>query len=142
MGTSYIFFDADLHERFVQGLAQRALPCSSREDAMEGWVVELTSEPEDEVLEALEADYEALMQEQMLRAEERPDWGTHQVASLSVTRLDGSTVNVRLPPAVARPLMENFSAEEAHALVTAIAHSLENPVDGPLCRKDLLKTRS
>jgi len=26
--------------------------------------------------------------------------------------------------------------------VTAIAHSLENPVDGPLCRKDLLKTRS
>ena len=109
---------------------------------MEGFVVELLDELDDDLLEALEADYEALMQEQMLRAEDRPDWGTHQVASLSVTRLDGSTVNVRLPPAVARPLMENFSAEEAHALVTAIAHSLENPVDGPLCRKDLLKTRS
>jgi len=142
VGTSYIFFDADLRDRFVQGLAARALECRTQEDAMEGFVVELLEELDDDLLEALEADYEALMQEQMLRAEERPDWGTHQVASLSVTRLDGSTVNVRLPPAVARPLMENFSAEEAHALVTAIAHSLENPVDGPLCRKDLLKTRS
>ncbi len=108
---------------------------------MEGWVVELATEPDDTVLEALEADYEALMQEQMQRAEDRPDWGSHQVASLSITRADGSPATVRLPPAVARPLMERFSAEEAHALVTAIAHSLEHPVDGPLCRKDLLKIR-
>ena len=141
MGTSYIFFDADLRDRFVQGLAARALECSTQEDAMEGFVVELLNELDDDLLEALEAEYEALMQEQMLRAEDRPDWGSHQVASLSITRADGSTAVVRLPPAVARPLMENFSAEEAHALVTAIAHSLENPVDGPLCRKDLLKTQ-
>ena len=109
---------------------------------MEGFVVELLTELDDAMLEALETEYEALMQEQMLRAEDRPDWGTHQVVSLNITRADGSTATVRLPPAVARPLMENFSAEEAHALVSAIAHSLENPVDGPLCRKDLLKTRS
>jgi hypothetical protein len=141
VGTSYIFFDADLRDRFVQALAARALEWSTQEDAMEGFVVELLNELDDEMLEALEAEYEVLMQEQMLRAEDRPDWGTHQVASLNITRADGSTVVVRLPPAVARPLMENFSAEEAHALVSAIAHSLENPVDGPLCRKDLLKTR-
>lgn len=141
MGTSYIFFEEDLRDRFVQVLAARALECHQRADEIEGLVVELDAEPEDEVLEALEADYEALMQEQMLRAEERPDWGSHQVASLSITRVDGSSVDVRLPPAVARPLMEHFSAEEAHALVTAIAHSLENPEDGPLCRKDLLKTQ-
>jgi len=141
MATSYIFFDVDLRDRFVQGLAARGLACSQHDDAMEGFDVELAGEPADEVLEALEAEYEALMQEQMLRAEERPDWGSHQVASLSIRRLDGSTVDVRLPPAVARHLMENFSAEDAHALVTAIAHSLEHPVDGPLCRKDLLQTR-
>jgi len=141
MATGYVFFDAELRDRFVQGLAARALACSTREDAMEGWVVELSAEPDDDTLEALEADYEALMQEQMQRAEARPDWGSHQVASLQITRADGSMATVRLPPAVARPLMEHFSAEEAHALVTAIAHSLENPVDGPLCRKDLLKTR-
>jgi len=141
MATGYVFFDAELRDRFVQGLAARALESRTREDAMEGWVVELAAEPDDDTLEALEAEYEALMQEQMRRAGERPDWGSHQVASLHITRSDGSTATVRLPPAVARPLMEHFSAEEAHALVQAIAHSLENPVDGPLCRKDLLKTR-
>lgn len=141
MATSYIFFEADLRDRFVQALAARALDCHLHEDAIEGFVVELDTEPDDELLEALEAEYEALMQEQMLRAEDRPDWGSHQVASLNITRADGSSATVRLPPAVARPLMEHFSAEEAHALVTAIAHSLENPQDGPLCRKDLLKTR-
>ena len=141
MATGYVFFDAELRDRFAQGLVARALESSTREDAMEGWVVELAAEPSDEVMEAIEADYEALMQEQMQRAEARPDWGSHQVASLSITRADGSPAVVRLPPAVARPLMEHFSAEEAHALVTAIAHSLEDPMDGPLCRKDLLQTR-
>lgn len=141
MGNSYIFFDADLRDRFVQALAARALDCRQHDDEMEGFVVELDTEPGDEVLEALEAEYEALMQEQMLRAEDRPDWGSHQVASLSVSRADGSSVTVRLPPAVARPLMERFSAEEAHALVSAIVHSLDDPQDGPLCRKELLQPR-
>lgn len=141
MATGYVFFETELRDRFVQGLVARALQSSTREDVMEGWVVELAAEPDDDTLEALEADYEALMQEQMQRAEARPDWGSHQVASLSITRADGSPAVVRLPPAVARPLMEHFSAEEAHALVTAIAHSLENPEDGPLCRKDLLRIR-
>jgi len=141
MATDYVFFDAELRDRFVQGLAARALSYSTRKDTMEGWVVELAAEPDDDTLESLEADYEALLQEQIQRAEARPDWGSHQVASLHITRSDGSTAVVQLPPAVARPLMEHFTAEQAHALVTAIAHSLENPVDGPLCRKDLLKTR-
>ncbi len=141
MATGYVFFETELRDRFVQGLAARALQSSTRADAMEGWVVELAAEPDDDTLEALEADYEALMREQMQRAGERPDWDSHQVASLNITRADGSTAVVRLPVAVARPLLEHFSAEQAHALVTAIAHSLENPVDGPLCRKDLLKTR-
>jgi len=57
------------------------------------------------------------------------------VAGVRFTRADGSTGTVRLPVAVARPLMERYTAEEAHALVSAIAHSLENPVDGPLCHK-------
>jgi len=135
MATEYIFFDADLRERFVQAVAARALACQVREDAMEGFVVRIPDDPDDEVLEAIEADYEALMNEQMLRAEARPDWVSHQVAGVRFTRADGSAGTVRLPAAVARPLMERFTAEEAHALVSAIAHSLENPVDGPLCRK-------
>lgn len=135
MATEYIFFDADLRERFVQAVAARALACQVRADEMEGFVVRIADEADDDVLNVLEAEYEALMNEQMLRAEARPDWVSHQVAGVRFTRADGSAGTVRLPAAVARPLMERFTAEEAHALVSAIAHSLENPVDGPLCRK-------
>lgn len=135
MATEYIFFDADLRERFVQAVTALALSCQVREDVMEGFVVRIEDEAADAVLDALEAEYETLMQEQMQRAEARPDWVSHQVAGVRFTRADGSSAVVRLPAAVARPLMERFTAEEAHALVSAIAHSLENPVDGPLCHK-------
>ena len=135
MATEYILFDADLRELFVLAVAARALTCQVREDAMEGFVVRITDEPADDVLDAIEAEYEALMHEQMLRAETRPDWVSHQMAEVLFTRADGSTATARLPAAVARPLMERFTAEEAHALVSAIARSLENPVDGPLCRR-------
>jgi hypothetical protein len=140
VATSYIFFEPDLRDRFVQVLVARALECHLHEDGIEGLVVELDEEPGEEVLEALEAEYEVLMQEQMLRAEQHADWGSHQVVSLQIERADGRLAEVRLPPALARPLLEHFSAEEARALVQAIAHSLEQPQDGPLCRKDLLRT--
>lgn len=142
MATEYIFFESDLRDRFVQGLAARALAYVQRDDAMEGFVVELPQDPDDATLDALEADYEALMSEQMLRAESRADWGSHQAVSLHITRVDGSPAVVRLDAAVGRALMVHLNAEEAHALVTAIAHSLEQPQDGPLCRKDLLRTRT
>lgn len=141
MATGYVFFEAELRDRFVQGLAARALACTTREDTMEGWVVELAAEPDDDTLEALEADYEALMQEQMQRAEARPDWGSHQVASLRVTLSDGQEAEVRLPPGVARTLLERYRIDEAHELVSAIARSLADPQDGPLCRRELLRPR-
>jgi hypothetical protein len=134
-GTEYIFFDADLRDRFMQALSERALACQTRADAMEGFIVSLPVEPDEDTLDAIEEEYETLMDEQMLRAESRPEWVSHQVAGVQITRSDGSAAVVRLPAAVARGLLENFSTDEIHALVTAIAHSLEHPVDGPLCKK-------
>ena len=140
MGNDYIFFDLELRDRFVQGLSARGLTSSAHDDAMEGFVVALDTDPGDDLLDEIEEMYDALMQEQMLLAEQRSDWGSHQVASLQIARADGSEAEVRLPPAVARKLLAHFSIDEARDLVSAIAHSLENPVDGPLCRRDLLRT--
>jgi len=140
VGNDYIFFDLELRDRFVQGLSARGLTSSAHDDAMEGFVVALDTDPGDDLLDEIEEMYDALMQEQMLLAEQRSDWGSHQVASLQIARADGSETEVRLPPAVARKLLAHYSVDEARDLVSAIAHSLENPVDGPLCRRDLLKT--
>jgi len=135
MSNEYIFFDADLRDRFMQELSQRGLACETRDDAIAGFVVALGTEPEEDTLDELEDEYEELMNEQMLRAEARPDWVSHRVAGVPITLSDGSPCTVRLPPVVARKLLEHFSTADVNEIVTAIAHSLENPVDGPLCRK-------
>jgi hypothetical protein len=134
-GTEYIFFDADLRDRFVQALSARSLACTTRDDVIAGFVVALGTEPDDDTLDEIEDEYDALMNEQMLRAESRPDWVSHRVAGVPITLSDGSPCTVRLPPAVARKLLENFSTEDVREIVTAIAHSLENPIDGPLCKR-------
>ena len=120
-GTEYIFFDTDLRDRFVQGLSGRAVTCETRADVMEGFVVALTRELDEATLDAIEQEYETLMNEQMLRAESRPDWVSHQVAGVRFTRADGSDCTVRLPAAAARPRMESITDDEAHALGTDIA---------------------
>jgi hypothetical protein len=134
-GTEYIFFDAELRDRFVQAVSAWNLVYQTRADTMEGFVVALPEEPDEATLDALEETYEALMDEQLLLAESRPDWVSHQVAGVQITRADGSACTVRLPATMARSLLASFSAEEVHELVTAIAHSLDNPVNGPLCKK-------
>lgn len=89
----------------------------------------------DEQMTRLEEAYEALMDEQMLLAEEEEGWVTHQVMGIHLTRADGSLCTVRLKGEMARRLTEHFSAEEMHELVHAIAQGIENPISGPICHK-------
>ena len=136
MSVEYIFFDPALRDRFVRFLAGQETPCQTRNDAMEGFIVEITEPADESVLDHIEAHYESLMDEQIVQAEARPDWVKQRVAGVNIPRLDGSPCTVRLPASVARPLLERFSSDEVHALVTAIAHSLDKPIDAPLCCED------
>ena len=136
MSVEYIFFDTELRDRFVQFLSVQGLPCQMRDDVMEGFIVAISDEPGDETLDAVETLYEALMDEQMARAGKHSDWVKHEVTGVGITRLDGSACTVRLPAHLARGLIEHFSPDEIQALVTAIAHSLDNPIDAPLCCED------
>lgn len=136
MGDDYIFFDEALRERFVRFLSARSIVCEVRPDTMEGWIVELSDELDDEASNAVEAHYQTLMDEQTVLAESNEGWVNHRVVGVPITRADGSSCVVRLPAQTARPLLEHFTPEQVHALVQAIAHSLDHPGDGPLCRKE------
>ena len=135
MGNDYIFFDEALRERFVRFVSARSIACQVRPDTMEGWIVELSDELDDDASNAIEAQYQALMDEQMVLAESTEGWVSHRVVGVPITRSDGSSCVVRLPAETARPLLEHFTPEQVHALGLAIAHSLDNPSDGPLCDK-------
>lgn len=136
MGFEYMFFDETLRGRFIRFAAERGIVSTVRKDEIEGFVVELQEGLADELQEAVDEEYESLMDEQMLLAEANGDLVSNRVAAVTVALADGSSRIVRLPAPVARLLFEHFAPEEVHEIVSAIAQSVENPIDGPLCRKE------
>jgi uncharacterized caspase-like protein len=135
MGFEYIFFSEALRDRFLAFAAGHGIASTVRPDAIAGFVVTLPEGLADELQAAIETEYESIMDEQMLLAEADEELVSHHAVSVSVTLADGTTRAIRVPPPVARRLFEHFTPEEVHEIVTAIAHGVENPIDGPLCRK-------
>jgi hypothetical protein len=135
MGFEYMFFDEALRDRFVAFASAHGIASTVRQDEIAGFVVELPDGLTDELQNAFEAEYDSIMDEQMLLAESDEELVSHHVAGVTVTLADGTTRAVRIPPPIARRLFEHFTSGEIHEIVTAIAQSVENPIDGPLCRK-------
>lgn len=135
MGFEYMFFDETLRDRFVDFASARGIASTVRKDEIAGYVVELPDGLADALQEVVEAEYDAIMDEQMLLAESDEELVSHHAAGVMVTLADGTTRAVRIPPSIARRLFEHFTPDEIHEIATAIAQSVENPVDGPLCRK-------
>jgi hypothetical protein len=135
MGFDYMLFDEALRDRFVNFAGRLGIASAVRKDEIAGFVVTLPDGLDNAQQAAIDYEYEAIMNEQMLRAEADEELVSHHAFGVTVTRADGTSGVVRLPPAIARRLLQHFAADEVHEIVGAIAHSLENPVDGPICRK-------
>ena len=135
MGFEYMFFDEALRDRFLDFVSRHGIAGTVRKDEIAGHVVELSDGLADELQDAIEAEYESIMDEQMLLAESDEDLVSHHAVGLTVTLTDGTTRAVCIPPAIARRLFEHFTPGEVHEIATAIAQSVENPIDGPICHK-------
>jgi hypothetical protein len=135
MGFEYMFFDEALRDRFVAFASGHGIASTVRKDEIAGFVVALPDEIADELQDALEAEYESIMDAQMLLAESDEELVSHHAVGTTVTLADGTTRTIRIPPPIARRLLEHFTSDEIHEIATAIAQSVENPVDGPICRK-------
>lgn len=134
--NEYIFFDAGLMDSFVDFATKHGLRHAVRTDAMGALVVELPDDLDDELDDAIEARYEALMDEQRELVESgEAETDARDLMGVTVTLADGEARVVRLPAAYARRLFDHFSVDEIQGLVAAIADSVLNPIDGPLCRR-------
>lgn len=133
--NEYILFDARLCDRFLDFIAARGLAGEVRPDPIEGFVVALSADLADDVEEAIEDEYTALMAEQVSLIEAAGEDSGRTLMRVAATLADGSPRVVQLPAAYARRLFEHFSVEEIHELVSAIVQSAMNPVEGPMCRK-------
>ena len=135
MGFEYMFFDAALRDRFVAFASAHGIASTVRQDVIAGFVVDLPDGLADELQDAFEVEYDSIMDEQRLLAESDAELVSHHTAGVTVTLADGTTRAIRLPPPIARRLLEHFTPEEVHEIATAVAQGIENPVDEPLCRK-------
>ncbi len=135
MSIEYILFDEATRDRFVAFVAAKGVANEVRQDPMEGFVVGLPEDLADCLLDSINFEYESLLDEEMAASESKEGSATHRVAGVSVTCADGRSLVVRLPGAIAHRLSVHFTPEEIHALVSAIAESIDNPIDGPLCRR-------
>lgn len=133
--NEYVLFDASLRDRFVKFAADLGLVPEIRPDQIEGFVVALPDDLPDSIEEAIEDKYEALMADQVSLMESAGDSSARMLMRVTATLADGSPRIVQLPAVYARRLFEHFSVEEIHELVSAIAQSAMNPVEGPMCLK-------
>lgn len=135
MGFEYMFFSEALRDRFMAFAAEHGIASTTRQDEIAGFVVELPDGLADDLQDTIDDEYDSIMDEQMLLAEADEELVSHHAFGVTVTLEDGSTRAVRIPPAVARRLLEHFTPDEVHEIASAIVQSAENPIGGPICHK-------
>jgi hypothetical protein len=129
----YVFFDEVLQSRFVTLLEQRSVGWDAREDLMGGTIVSISDDLADEAMDEIEACYDTLLDEQSELALQREGWVDKRLAGVQVHLPDGRERTVALTPELANRLLAHFSAEEVAELVNAIAASLSQDFNGPIC---------
>ena len=129
--NEYIFFDAGLRDRFVEYAGKRGAVCELRDDTM-GLVVAVPEDLADDLVDALEARYDELQDEQS-DLMSRVEGGLGKLAGFKLVLPDGQTCMVPLQPDMANRLLSCFSFEEIQVLFDTVARSALDPKDSHLC---------
>jgi hypothetical protein len=127
----YIFFDANLRDRFVAYANGLSVACELQDDNM-GIVVRVADDLSVELMDGLEAHYDELENEQS-QLMVKIDGGMRSLAGFSLVLPDGAITTVPLQPDVANRLLSNFSIDEIQALFSTIARCALEPKEKHLC---------
>ena len=130
----YIFFDEGLRDRFLKVVAAQGIASEVRADQIEGFLVVLSEDLADEVVDLLEDEYDVLMVEQRCLVESLDGDKARTLMGVNITLPDGQQRMVPLPAIYARRLYEHFTIEEIQQCVSGIAESVLKPDAGSLCR--------
>ena len=130
----YIFFDEGLRDRFLKVVVAQGIASEVRADQIEGFLVVLSEDLADEVVDLLEDEYDVLMVEQRCLVESLDGDKARTLMGVNITLPDGQQRMVPLPAIYARRLYEHFTIEEIQQCVSGIAESVLKPDAGSLCR--------
>ena len=134
MSNEYSFFDTVVRDRFLRFLTERGIESRVRSDEIAGFVVETPDGLGDEPQQAIEQEYDRLLDAQREAVDARDESPGHDRMGVSITLSDGQPCLVRIPGDLGRRLCSVLTLEEIHELVATIARCVEHPSSGPLCR--------
>ncbi len=127
----YVFFDQTIVERFIA--AVRRMGVAAQQAADSELTVEVPEDIDDTLADAIDDEYEKLLQDNAALVEEGEDALEKNVAGIQVLLADGSPCMVRLDPDLVARLLTVVSMEELRDLAQTITEGVENPDNRPLC---------
>ena len=134
----YIFFHQQQYQKFKQFLESRNIEMLKEgidETDVEGFVIHIQDNLDDEISEEIEDFYDEMMDfSETLVADESEDNESSRVG-LNVTLMDGRSVLAEVEPDVLNRILTVVSHQELGNLVDAIADAVENPDQRPLCKR-------
>lgn len=136
--NEYIFFDAGLRNRFVECAKKHEVVCELRDDNL-GLIVAVPEDLPDDLVDALEARYEQLQDEQS-ELMSKMEGGLGRLAGFNLVLPDGQTCTVPMQPDMANRLLSCFSFEEIQVLLDTVARSVLDPKESHLC--EILRAES
>ena len=127
----YIFFDANLRDRFTGHAKSLGIAYDTVEDNM-GMIIAVSEDLDDGLMDSLEVLYEELQDEQASLMS-RTEGGLNSLAGFSLVLPDGTMGMVPLQPEIANRLLSNFTIDEIQALFSTVARCALDPREQHLC---------
>lgn len=126
----YIFFDDGLMNRFTAFLRQRKVEFVTDK---EGRLVKLPEDLEEDLLTAIEDEYDLLLSETEQMLEGTEDGLEKNLAAVRVELSTGQPCHIKFSPDLLGRLLQVMSVDELQEMVQNIARAVENPTDKPIC---------
>ncbi len=132
----YIFFHALPCDLFTAFLTQHkiAFERNKEETDVEGLVIAIADDLNDDISEKIETYYDQLMEMDEALLQESPDDMIDQ-AGLSVTLNSGKSTFASVKPDVLNRMLTVVSRDEIAEFIDAIVNAVETPDQRPLCKR-------
>ncbi|GAB4419245.1 MAG: hypothetical protein OHK0054_10180 [Sideroxydans sp.] len=127
----YIFFSADLRDRFIDFVQKRGLSCTTSDDPL-GMVVAIPEDIPETLSDEIEAYYDTLEDEQEQLSEESGE--LYRLTGFGFSLPNGEARLLPVEPALANRLLAHFSMEEIRQLLEDAAACALSPNQAHLCK--------
>jgi chromosome condensin MukBEF complex kleisin-like MukF subunit len=127
----YVFFDESILKKFIDFSVAQGVEARRRMD--EALIVAIPEDLEPAVEQAIDIQYEHLLQETASLLEEGDDALEKNVAGVQITLSNGQRCTIRLDPDFVARILTAISMDELRDMVQHVADGVENPDERPLC---------